>query len=143
MLFTQDRTTLRRRYLQAWQKWRAQEPMEGLERQLAELIAEHPEYHALLENKAALDRDYAPESGQSNPFLHLSTHLAIREQLATQRPAGIIERYRALLDRLGDAHAVEHHIMECLGLSLWEAQRSGRAPDEQDYLNCLRQAAER
>lgn len=140
MLFGNDRTALRRFYQEAWRKRRDGLPLEPLERQVAEVVSEHPEYHALLETDAALASDYTPEMGQSNPFLHLGMHLAIREQLAGDRPAGIVAAYRALLTRLGDAHAAEHHMMDCLGQALWEAQRAGRAPDEAAYLDCLRRS---
>jgi hypothetical protein len=139
MLFGNDRTALRRFYLEAWRKLRENQPLEPLERQVAEVVAEHPEYHALLENEDTLAQDYSPEMGQSNPFLHMGMHLAIREQLGADRPAGIVTAYRALLLRLGDAHEVEHHMMECLGRALWEAQRANREPDEAAYLECLRQ----
>jgi hypothetical protein len=138
-MFGTDRTALRRFYLEAWRKLRANEALEPLQRQIAEVVSEHPEYHALLEGEDVLAQDYTPEMGQSNPFLHMGMHLAIREQLGSDRPAGIVTAYRALLLRLGDAHAVEHHMMECLGQALWEAQRAGRAPDEAAYLACLRQ----
>lgn len=138
MLFGNDRTALRRFYLEAWRKLRATEALEPLERQVAEVVSEHPEYHALLESEDTLAQDYTPEMGQSNPFLHMGMHLAIREQLGGDRPAGIVAAYRALLLRLGDPHTVEHHMMECLGQALWEAQRAGRAPDEAAYLNCLK-----
>jgi Domain of unknown function (DUF1841). len=137
MLFGNDRTALRRFYLEAWRKQRENAALEPLERLVAEVVSEHPEYHALLEGDEALVQDYSPEMGQSNPFLHMGMHLAIREQLGSDRPAGIVTAYRALLLRLGDAHRVEHHMMECLGQSLWEAQRAGRAPDEAAYLACL------
>ena len=79
--------------------------------------------------------------GQTNPFLHMGMHLAIREQLATNRPAGITETFGLLMARVQDAHAVEHRMMECLGEALWQAQRSGQEPDEARYLACLRQLA--
>ncbi|MEW6648379.1 MAG: DUF1841 family protein [Pseudomonadota bacterium] len=138
MLFGNDRTALRRFYLEAWRKLRDNQPLEPLERQVAEVVSEHPEYHALLESEDTLVQDYTPEMGQSNPFLHMGMHLAIREQLGGDRPAGIVTAYRTLLLRLGDAHTVEHHMMECLGQALWEAQRAGRAPDEAAYLDCLK-----
>lgn len=140
MLFGNDRTALRRFYQEAWRKRRANEALEPLERQVAEVVSEHPEYHALIESDAALAQDYTPEMGQSNPFLHMGMHLAIREQLGSDRPPGIAAAYRTLLLRLGDAHEVEHRMMECLGQALWEAQRAGRAPDEAAYLECLRRA---
>ena len=135
----QDRDGLRRHYLEAWRKYRAGTPLEPLEHQLASVIEQHAEYHALLEDEAAaLGRDYTPESGQSNPFLHLGLHLAIREQVATDRPPGIAAVHRELVRRLGDRHEAEHLMMERLGEALWLSQRSGRPPDEAAYLESLR-----
>ena len=136
----QDRSGLRRHYLEAWRKHRAGLPLEPLEHQLVTVIEQHPEYHALFEADAqALGRDYTPESGQSNPFLHLGLHLAIREQVATDRPAGIAAVHRDLSHRLGDVHEAEHRMLEKLGEALWLGQRSGRPPDETAYLESLRQ----
>ena len=139
MLFGQNRDELRRYYLQVWHKHRQQEPLQPLEQLIAEVVGSHPEYHPLLENEEnALARDYGPQQGESNPFLHMGMHLAIREQLMTDRPPGLRAAHAALSLRLGDPHQAEHQIMECLGQALWEAQRAGRAPDEQAYLECVR-----
>jgi hypothetical protein len=135
----QDRSGLRRHYLEAWRKHRTGAPLEPLDFQLVTVIEQHPEYHALLEDDAlALARDYQPESGQSNPFLHLGLHLAIREQVATDRPPGIAAVHRELARRLGDAHEAEHQMLDKLGEALWYAQRTGRPPDEAAYLESLR-----
>jgi hypothetical protein len=125
-------------YLDAWRKHQARQPLTPLEAMIAEVVALHPEYHALLEKgEAALEKDFLPELGESNPFLHMGMHLGIREQLSTDRPAGIKNLHRQLLVRLQDAHSVEHAMMECLGRVMWEAQRAGVAPDEREYLRCL------
>jgi hypothetical protein len=87
---------------------------------------------------ADLDRDYAPEGGQTNPFLHMGLHLGIREQVATDRPGGIAKIHRELTARLGDPHAAEHRMIDCLAETLWEAQSTNRAPDEALYLERLR-----
>ena len=134
---------MRRAYVDAWSKSRAGQPLEPLERLLAEIIAEHPEYHAPLESPDALVREFPPEAGRSNPFLHLGLHVAIREQLATDRPPGLRGLYTALLPRFADAHVLEHALMECLAETLWDAQRAGAAPDEARYLARVRRLAER
>lgn len=135
----QDRGSLRRHYLEAWRKHREGRPLEPLEHQLATVIEHHPEYHGLFDDAAeSLERDYTPESGQANPFLHLGLHLAIREQVATDRPPGIAAVHRGLCLRLGDRHEAEHRMMERLGEALWLSQRSGRPPDETTYLDSLR-----
>jgi Domain of unknown function (DUF1841) len=135
----QNREQLRQMYLDAWRKYSARQPLEPLEAQIAAVIAEHPEYVPLLESGAqALAEEYSPESGQANPFLHMGLHLALREQVATNRPAGITELHQALARRLGDAHAAEHAMLEVLAQTLWESQRAGRIPEEQRYLERLR-----
>jgi len=135
----QGRDALRRQYVEAWRKHRAGELLEPLEHQLVTVIELHPEYHPLFEaDPDAVGRDYAPESGQSNPFLHLGLHLAIREQVATDRPAGIAAVHLELSRRLGDVHAAEHRMLERLGEALWLSQRTGRPPGEAAYLESLR-----
>lgn len=139
MLFGQNRDELRRFYVQSWRKYRQQEPLQPLEAQIAEVVALHPEYHPLLEDEdKAVAGEFAAENGQGNPFMHMGMHLGLREQVATDRPAGIRAIYEALRQKGGDVHEAEHRMMECLGEAMWEAQRNGRPPDEQRYLECLR-----
>jgi hypothetical protein len=135
----QNREQMRRMYLDAWRKFTARAPLEPLEAQLAAVIAEHPEYVTWLESgEQALSAEFTPEAGRQNPFLHMGLHLAIREQVATDRPAGIADVHRKLATRLGDPHAAEHIMLEALAEALWDAQRTGRPPDEQAYLERLR-----
>ena len=137
----QSRDELRRAYIEAWRKHRERLPMEPLEAQLADVIALHPEYHAALEGAdAVLHRDYSPEGGEGNPFLHMGLHLAIRDQIATDRPAGIRDAYVALVSS-GSEHDAEHRMIDCLAEALWAAQRSGRPPDEAAYLESIRKMA--
>ncbi len=135
----ESREQMRRRYLEAWRRFSAREPLEPLEAQLAALISEHPEYVPWLESgEAALHAEFTPAGGRENPFLHMGLHLAIREQVGTDRPAGIAAVHRGLATRLGGAHAAEHRMIEALAETLWEAQRGGRAPDEAAYLERLK-----
>ena len=135
----QGRSSLRRMYVEAWRKHRASLPVEPVEDQIIRVIELHSEYARVLEsNGDALDRDYTPEGGQTNPFLHMGLHLAIREQVATNRPAGIANVHSALVGKFGDVHEAEHAMIECLGAALWNAQRAGLPPDEVAYLESLR-----
>lgn len=139
MLFTDDRTRTRAMFREAFRKHRAGEPLEPLEKQVATLVEEHPEYHALvLGDEDVLDRDFTSVNGVDNPFLHLGLHLALREQVGTDRPRGIRDITRSLLLKHGDGHAVEHLMLPLLGDMLWSAQRAGTAPDETTYLERLR-----
>ena len=104
MIFGQDRNELRKMYVEAWQKHLAGRPMSPLEAQIADVIAEHPEYHDAVTGDD-LDGDYTPGEGRTNPFLHMGLHLGVREQVATDRPAGIAAIHRELAARHGDPHA--------------------------------------
>lgn len=141
-MFGNDRDRLRRYYCTVWEKARADQALEPLEQLIAGVINTHPEYQpGLTDAEVALSREYLPEGGQTNPFLHMGMHIAIQEQLGGNRPAGILDVYQQLCQRMGDAHTAEHAMMECLGETLWEAQRNGREPDERVYLQRLRQLA--
>lgn len=137
-MFGQDRTELRQMFFSAWEKHQNKQLMEPLEAVVAKIIELHPEYHALLENKDTLERDYTPEMGQTNPFLHMAMHISIQEQLSTNRPTGIEQLHQSILKKNKDPHETEHLMMECLGKMLWEAQSQNRMPDENDYLTCLK-----
>ena len=136
MIFGQDRNELRQMYAAAWRKRCDRQPMAPLEIQIANVIEMHPEYHGDVTGDN-LDRDYTPDGGQTNPFLHMGLHLGIREQVATDRPAGIRAIHKALSAKHGDIHAAEHAMIECLAETLWEAQSSSQPPDEAKYLQRL------
>jgi hypothetical protein len=137
-MFGQDREQLRRFFRTSWDKRLAGQALQPLERLVAEVIAQHPEYHACLADEERLQQDFGAEQGQTNPWLHMGMHITIGEQLGADRPSGIRAAYQRLVLSQGDSHAAEHAIMECLGAVLWEAQRSGVAPDEQTYLACVK-----
>jgi Domain of unknown function (DUF1841) len=137
-MFAPTREEARRFLIESWRKSRAGEPLSGLEETAARLIAMHPEYHRMLEApERHVDRDYRPEEGDINPFLHLSLHLAVAEQLAIDQPPGIVAQYERLRAARGDDHAALHAIVECLGEVVWQAQRLGTPPDAALYLSCL------
>ncbi|MBX2836034.1 MAG: DUF1841 family protein [Gammaproteobacteria bacterium] len=139
MLFTQDRLRTRHLFCAAWKKHLKQEPLEPLEKQIVDLLKDHPEYHPLLQNPDdTLDKDFTSDHASGNPFLHLGLHLALREQVGTDRPIGIANITRSLLLKHQDGHTVEHLMMEPLGRALWDAQRIGQEPDSQAYLEELR-----
>jgi Domain of unknown function (DUF1841) len=137
-MFTPSRDDARRFFIEAWAKHRAGQPLSDLENLAAGLIARHPEYHPIVENpEHHADRDWHPESGETNPFLHLSLHLAVAEQLVIDQPAGIRAQFERLRAARGDEHAALHAILECLGEVIWSAQRHGTPFDAALYLACL------
>ena len=142
MFFSNDRNQLRQYYLDVWNKARQNLPLDPLQQLIADVLREHPEYHSLLENQGtALDTDFLPENGQSNPFLHMGMHLALREQIATNRPRGITECFQALSAKLSGTHDAEHAMMECLAEALWQSQRYSLPFDEHHYLQNLKAKA--
>lgn len=141
-MFAPSRDAARRFFIDTWMKYKAQGSLTDLEKVALQVILLHPEYHAVLENpERSLERDYTPEGGELNPFLHLSLHLAIEEQLSIDQPRGLRERYERLAAKADSEHDAKHGILECLGETLWEAQRAGRPPDEGVYLRCIERKA--
>lgn len=137
---SQSRAELRQMYVDAWRKRREKLPVEPVEAQIADVVQDHPEYHSALEQgDQVLDKDFQPEAGATNPFLHMGLHLAIREQVATDRPPGIKAAFASLLSKQPSAHDAEHVLIELLAEALWNAQRSGQAPDERAYLARVRE----
>jgi len=137
-MFNPSRDEARAFLVEAWTKHRTRQPLSALERIAAGLIAMHPEYHATFENADRhLGRDYAPESGAVNPFLHVSLHVAVAEQLAIDQPPGIRAQFERLRAARGDEHAALHAVLECLGEVIWSAQRQRTPPDAALYLDCL------
>jgi hypothetical protein len=136
MIFGQDRDELRKMYADAWQKHSDKQLLTPLEAQIAQVIDDHPEYHDAIIGD--LDRDFSVEGGQTNPFLHMGLHLGIREQVSTNRPAGIAALFKVLASRVGGSHDAEHRMIDCLAETLWEAQSKNTPPDEAAYLERLR-----
>jgi hypothetical protein len=143
-MFTPNRDQVRRFLADAWRKRRDGLPATQLEIMAADIAESHPEYHDLLgTGDEALSREWSPEQGETNPFLHLSLHLAIEEQLSIDQPPGIRAIFGQLQARHGDRHAALHVILDCLGETLWRANQDKAPPDGNAYLDCLKRAAGR
>lgn len=145
-MFNPSRDEVRRFFCDAWNRHRAGGALTPLETIAVDWVLKHPEYHDELRDAvAATARDYRVEDGRTNPFLHLSMHLAISEQLSVDQPPGIRAVYGRLVERCGDGHAAAHAVMDCLGEVVWSAQRAGAPlpPDEMTarYLDCLERKA--
>jgi hypothetical protein len=140
-MFDPSRGEARAVFFGAWRKYRAGEPLVGIEALALDVILRHPEYHDILgEPERYRERDYLDEG---NPFLHLSLHVALEEQLSIDQPPGIVKRFAALIARHGERHAALHEAIECLAETVWRAQRDGAPPDAAAYLGCLERRARR
>ena len=140
-MFNPSREQVRRFFCDAWKKYVERLPLAGAEVTAADIAARHPEYHPLLADAdAAINRDWVPEGGEMNPFLHLSLHLAIHEQVSIDQPPGIRLAFEQLRARM-DPHDAEHVLLECLGETIWQAQRNGQAMDAAAYVDAVRRKA--
>lgn len=138
-MFGQDRDSLRRAYAEAWQRHCEGLPLDQQQQRIADVLALHPEYQAFVLSPDALVQEFDGGDGRTNPYLHMGLHLALREQLATRLPPETVQARARLIRRLGDAHAAEHRLIDCLAQALWQAQRAGREPDMDAYREALRQ----
>jgi hypothetical protein len=137
-VFAPTRDEARRLFFETWRKFKAGERLEGLETTVVGVLCAHPEYHSILEQpERHLQSDYSPDDGAVNPFLHLSLHLAVEEQLSIDQPRGLLGRYQDLAARMGSEHDAKHVLVECLAETVWQAQRQRGAFDEQVYFECL------
>jgi len=138
-MFDPSREQVRDTFFETWRKYRAGEPLAGVEALALDALLAHPEYHDMLSQPERFRaRDYTDES---NPFLHLSLHVALEEQLSIDQPPGIAQRFAALLERTGERHAAMHEAIECLAETVWRAQRDQAPPDAVAYLDCLARRA--
>jgi hypothetical protein len=143
-MFAPSQNDVRRFFCETHRKARDGIPLTPMETLAADWIAEHPEYHAELDDlDAALAAVYEVEGGRTNPFLHLSMHLTITEQVSIDQPRGIKQAFELLAAKRGSAHEAQHEVMECLGEMIWASQRSGLPPDGERYLECVRRRATR
>lgn len=140
-MFTPSSNDVRRFFCEAFRKHRHGEILSPMDAIAVDWISRHPEYDDVLNDaEAAIARDYSVEGGQANPFLHLSMHLSIAEQVSIDQPPGIRAAHNALVQRLGE-HDAHHQIMECLGEMIWTSQRNGTQPDGAAYVECVRKRA--
>jgi hypothetical protein len=143
-MFNPSQEDVRRFFCTVHAKSRNAQPMDAIETLAGQWIAEHPEYHAdLQDQEAAIKRVYPADKGQTNPFLHLSMHLSISEQCSIDQPRGIRQAVELLTHKRQSLHLAHHEAMDCLGTMLWESQRAGRPPDGQTYIDCVQRNATR
>lgn len=138
-MFNPSQHDVRRFFCKTYRKARANEILTPMEAIARDWIMQHEEYwDALTGVEAALAKDYSVESGQTNPFLHLSMHLSIAEQISIDQPQGIRAAFLSLAQRLGSEHEAHHQMMECLGEMIWNSQRNGLPPDGVAYVECVK-----
>ena len=143
-MFAPSQEQVRRFFCETWAKHQAGQLLTPLEAQAADWIVQHPEYHADLSDvEAAVAAVFEVEEGRTNPFLHLSMHLSITEQVSIDQPRGVRAAVELLASRLNSLHEAHHEAMEALGEMVWESQRFGKPFDGERYIDRIRQRATR
>lgn len=143
-MFQPSQNDVRRFFCDTFAKQRQGQPMAPIEVLAAAWMDEHPEYQAdLADVEAALAAVYTVDDGRTNPFLHLSMHLTISEQVSIDQPRGIRQAVELLAAKRNSLHEAQHEVMECLGEMIWQSQRSGQPPDGLAYLDAVRRRATR
>jgi hypothetical protein len=137
-MFSPSQADVRRFFCAVLAKQRQSLPMDAMETLAAHWVSLHPEYHDDLSNESeAIHRMYEVEDGKTNPFLHLSMHLSLSEQYRIDQPPGVKRAIDELTLKMGSDHRAHHEAMECLGVMVWESQRSGKPPDGHAYVDAL------
>jgi Domain of unknown function (DUF1841) len=145
-LFNPSRDEVREFFFDTWAKFKRAEMLTDLEKIALGVIHLHPEYHAILGAPDQFkSQEYFPEFGETNPFLHMSLHVSILEQISINQPIGIAEIYQKLKLKHQKEHDFEHHaqhdILECLAETIWQAQRNNTGMDGVQYLQLLNDKA--
>lgn len=143
-MFAPSQEQVRRFFCEAWARHQASQPLTPLQTLAADWVLQHPEYHGdLADAEAAVAAVFTVEEGRTNPFLHLSMHLSISEQVSIDQPRGVRAAVEGLAHRLSSLHEAHHVAMEALGEMVWASQRSGQPFDGPAYIDRLNQHASR
>lgn len=133
-LYGENRQDHRQIFFEVWRKQQNHEPLDPLEKKILSILIQHPEYHFIFANpEKFIDTEYFPELGETNPYLHLSLHLTVLEQIQTNQPLGITALYQQTVAYFQDVHEAEHCIMDSLAKSLYELMRENKPFDEKAY----------
>jgi hypothetical protein len=139
-LYNPSRDQARQFLFDAWAKFKQKLNLSDLEKIAVEVMQMHPEYHVVLDSpEHYMHQQYFPEMGETNPFLHLSLHLSVIEQISINQPIGITQIYDKLQQQYNDKHRAQHDLLECLAETIWQAQRNNAPLDAANYLNLLKQ----
>ncbi|WP_139057187.1 DUF1841 family protein [Candidatus Ichthyocystis hellenicum] len=134
-MFMPSRNESRLFFFNTWAKMSTHETLLGLEEKASAIIVQHPEYHTILNQPHLyLEYEFVPKP---NPFLHLSLHLTITEQIDTNQPHGISSLFNKLYEKSPDEHTAKHAVLEVLEEELWHVIHNQKEFDPQHYLQCI------
>ncbi|AGF49226.1 DUF1841 family protein [Candidatus Kinetoplastidibacterium galati] len=124
-------------FIEVWNKHKLSKTLTPIEKTTIACILEHPQFYKDLDNKESIKNSYNSNFPESNPFLHLSMHLAISEQLLIDQPCGIKAAYNKLITS-NDPHTAIHKIIKCLTLTIQYSQTHRLELDSNKYMNLIK-----
>ena len=139
-MYDVNTTDVRRFFGHVWQLRQQPHLLDALQQKALRIMEAHPEYaHYLNHIERYLDHNWTPEQGETNPFLHLSLHLSIQEQVGIDQPFGIRAIHQKLVGMHNDNWVkAEDEMMDALVETIWQAQRHNQGLDVNAYMTRLR-----
>ena len=137
-----DRAQNRKLFHMLWE--RAQnDDFAGLDdeqRRIAEALKLHAdEYHNVFEfSDVVPDREFDPQKGEVNPFLHISIHAAVQAQLEAKDPIEVLQFYNAMRKKKCSHHDALHLILTILAPLMFRTMKSLMPFDNNRYLSLLK-----
>jgi hypothetical protein len=139
-LYNPSRDQARQFLFVAWANFKKNLSLTDLEKIAVEVIQMHPEYHVVFDSpERFMHQQYFPEMGETNPFLHITLHLSVIEQISINQPIGITQVYDKLRQRHNDTHLAYHDLIDSLAETIWQSQRNNEPLNSERYLILLRQ----
>ncbi len=138
-LYGENREDHRQILFDVWKKYQTNQPLEPLEKKILTIMLNHPEYaHVFSNEDKFIATDYFSELSETNPFLHLSLHLVILEQVEIDKPNGIRALYKQAIAFFQDVHEADHCIMNSLAIAMHEMLNQNKPFDEKAYLKRIK-----
>lgn len=111
--------------------------LDQTEQKLARIIMAHQEYQEHFEDEGILDgREYASAEG-FNPFLHISLHQMVEDQLDSETPIEAILLCESLEMAGYSRHEAVHTIIMVLMPMIFDAYKSGKPFNAERYKKLL------
>jgi hypothetical protein len=113
--------------------------MNEAEYAIARILLEHPEYGDFFEDEKILDGRKFDTGSAVNPFLHVSLHKMIEDQLEAGHPEEVRFFFESMEAKGNDRHEIVHVIMKILSILIFEAMHSRQSLDVDRYRSILEQ----
>jgi len=111
--------------------------MDESESGIAKILLDHPEYEEIFEDTEILDGREFDAGTSGNPFLHISFHKMVDDQLASGRPEEVRFFLESMEDKGYDRHEIVHALMKILVCLISDAMKNQKSLDVNHYRRLL------